>query len=277
MKTILEKIDTKNEASSFSWLIDPKLNHFYFWHFHPEYELVYIEANRGVRHVGEHVSEYVGSDLVLIGSNIPHLNFDYGLSEIYYKVVLHINKNFFNKELSIQELKPVNELFDLAKYGVVFGEKSKKAVAELFKNCHKLRPFEQFLTMLQIFKELFDMADYTLLHKNEPTNVLKPKESERINKIYRFVQAQFSNKIKLSEVANLANMTEAAFCRYFKKMTKLNFVDYLNQTRINEAKKMLAQGNTVSDACYACGFESLSYFNRCFKKVTGENPSSFQK
>ncbi|HLZ88249.1 MAG TPA: hypothetical protein VKQ52_13435, partial [Puia sp.] len=65
-------------------LFSPSLRDHFYWHYHPEYELVYVEATAGIRHVGLHVSSYVESDLVLIGPNIPHLNFDYGLRTEYH-------------------------------------------------------------------------------------------------------------------------------------------------------------------------------------------------
>lgn len=80
MKTQLEHI-SPNSKNPFRLLHDPKLSHLFFWHFHPELELVYIEGASGKRHVGNHISEYQESDLVLIGSNIPHLNFDYGITD----------------------------------------------------------------------------------------------------------------------------------------------------------------------------------------------------
>jgi AraC-like DNA-binding protein len=67
-------------------------------------------------------------------------------------------------------------------------------------------------------------------------------------------------------------LSKAAFCRYFKKMTRLTFIDFLNQYRVNQAKTLLQGDCNVTEACYACGFESLSYFNRVFRKVTGGNP-----
>ncbi|MEO5582557.1 MAG: AraC family transcriptional regulator, partial [Saprospiraceae bacterium] len=78
MKIKLEAIKPDAE-SSFHIMVNPRFNDFFFWHFHPEIELTYIEGASGNRHVGEHISKYTGSDLVLIGSNIPHLNFDYGV------------------------------------------------------------------------------------------------------------------------------------------------------------------------------------------------------
>ena len=75
MKIQLEAISSKD--SSFSLMFNPRLSDLFYWHFHPEYELVYIEASEGTRHIGDHISTYEKSDLTLICSNIPHLNFDY--------------------------------------------------------------------------------------------------------------------------------------------------------------------------------------------------------
>ena len=99
MKIQLETFEQPTK-SPFRLLHDPKLNHLYYWHFHPEFELVYIENADGVRHVGEHISQFEGSDLVLIGSNIPHLNFDYNVKTKCEKVVLHIQPDFYQKVIN---------------------------------------------------------------------------------------------------------------------------------------------------------------------------------
>ena len=92
MKIQLETITSQDK--SFSMMFNPRLSDLFYWHFHPEYELVYIEAASGTRHIGEHISTYEKNDLVLIGSNIPHLNFDYGIKTTYRKVVVHLKKDF---------------------------------------------------------------------------------------------------------------------------------------------------------------------------------------
>ena len=77
--------------------------------------------------------------------------------------------------------------------------------------------------------------------------------------------------------ARLCNLTKAAFCRYFKKTTGKTFIEFLNQYRISQSKRLLLKGQTVSEAAYNSGFESLSYFNRTFKKIAGENPLAFKQ
>ncbi len=60
-------------------------------------------------------------------------------------------------------------------------------------------------------------------------------------------------------------------------MTRLTFTEFVNHYRIDKAKKLLRLDNNITETCYQCGFESISYFNKVFKKVTGENPLAFKK
>jgi hypothetical protein len=87
MKVLREAIKPDAD-SSFKILLTPNLNELFYWHFHAEYEIVYVEAKNGIRHIGEHISKYEGSDLAFIGPNIPHLNFDYGVKETAETVVV---------------------------------------------------------------------------------------------------------------------------------------------------------------------------------------------
>ncbi len=85
------------------------------WHYHPEYELVYVEATTGIRHVGQHISSFMESDLVLIGPNIPHLNFDYGLQTEYKQIVVQLKENFMGDAFKqTPEFESIQSLFDKA-------------------------------------------------------------------------------------------------------------------------------------------------------------------
>ncbi|MCC6462586.1 MAG: helix-turn-helix domain-containing protein [Saprospiraceae bacterium] len=277
MKIQLEQIQP-DKGSSFHLMLSPRLNDFFFWHFHPEFELTYIEGASGNRHVGTHISRYEGSDLVFIGSNIPHLNFDYGVKTEYEKIVLHLQSDFLSQSFpNIPELAAIGAFFEKARYGVgIFGA-TKQQAGERLKGLHRLPPFEQFLEVLQIFQLLATSHEYELLHPEPVKNQYNRKEHERVKHLYRFIDEQYQRKIEIAEVAALCHLTEAAFCRYFRKMTRLSFTGFLNHYRVNQAKRLLLLDQNVSETCYQCGFESLSYFNRIFKKVTGENPLAFKK
>ena len=276
MQIQLEHIEPASK-SPFRLLHDPKLNHLFYWHFHPEFELVYIEGANAKRHVGNHISQFSDSDLVLIGSNIPHLNFDHGVTTSYRKEVLHI-KTTFKEDVVAQfpELQSLERLLELSKYGLAFSGQTKKEIGKLLKELHKLPPFEFFMQSLYILKKLSQSKDFELLHTKPYENHYRKKEQDRIRRIYAMVDENYQRKITIEEVASLCHLTKPAFCRYFKKTTGNTFIGFLNQYRVSQAKRLLLIGKNVSETCYDCGFESLSYFNRSFKKITGENPSSFK-
>jgi len=276
MKIQLETISSPDK--SFSMMFNPRLSDLFYWHFHPEFELVYIEAETGTRHIGEHISTYEGSDLVLIGSNIPHLNFDYGIKTEYQKVVVHLKKEFIEKHFQrIPELNPIFKLFEKSKYGLVFNGESKKQIGEkLFKLKH-MNSFQQYLNLLQILHTLTDISDVELLHEQPYQNKFSEREQGRLRAIYAFVDKNYYKKIELNEVAVMSNMSKEAFCRYFKQVSNYTFIEFLNRYRISQSKRLLMSGKSVSDSCYQSGFESLSYFNRTFKKVANENPRDFRK
>ena len=277
MKIQLESIQPASK-SPFRLLHDPKLNNLFYWHFHPEFELVYIEGANATRHVGNHISQFEYDDLVLIGSNIPHLNFDHGVTSTYRKEVLHI-KRFFKEQFISQmpELQSIERLLELSKYGLAFTRSTKKEVGELLKQLHLLAPFEFFMQSVTILKKLAQSKEFELLHTKPYKNKYSKKEQDRIRQIYALIDERYQNKISVDEVADLCNLTKPAFCRYFKKATGSTFISFLNQYRISQAKRLLLMGKNISETCYECGFESLSYFNRTFKKITSENPSEFRK
>jgi AraC-like DNA-binding protein len=277
MKIQLEEIKP-DIGSSFRIMVNPRLNDFFFWHFHPEFELVYIEGANSTRHVGEHISRFEGSDLVFIGSYIPHLNFDYGVKTDYQKIVVHIRPDFLQNALfTTPELKTIAQLFEKSSYGIAFGAETKLKIGKRLKTLHLLAYFEQFLEILSIFQILAEAIDAEYLHSQPVENQPNKKEQARLKRIYRFIDENYQRKIDLNEIANLSNLSEAAFCRYFKKMTRLTFTEFLNHYRINQAKRLLLLDKNVSETCFECGFENLSYFNRTFKKVIGQNPLAFKK
>ncbi len=277
MKIQLETIQT-DAPGLIRLLHNPRLNDLFYWHFHPELELVFIENASATRHVGDHISTYIESDLVLIGSNIPHLNFDYRVTTDYKKEVLHINPLFVTQVIDvIPELEGIKVLLDKAIHGIAFTGKTKQQVGKRMKTLFGMSPAALFIEVLQILKLLANSGDYFLLHEKPFIHRYKKKEQDRLRQIHAFIDEHYQRKIEIEELSVLCNLGKEAFCRYFKKATGSTFIAFLNQYRISQAKRLLMTGKNVGETCYECGFDSLSYFNRTFKKVTLENPSAFRK
>lgn len=277
MKVALEQI-CPDADSSFHLLLTPHLNEVFFWHYHPEYELVYIVGASGTRHVGDHISRYEGSDLVFIGPNLPHLNFDYGVTTDYRKVVIQLAPGFWGDGFwPAPELAPIADLFERARAGLSFSGATKDTVGRQLEELVSLPPFERMMALLRILQQLAISSDVSSLQGKPIAGTYNLAEQQRLRRVYQFVEANYSRRIGVPEIASLVSLTEAAFCRYIKRLTGLTFTQLLNQYRVSQAQQLLLANHTVTEAAEASGFESLSYFNKIFRRVTGENPLQFKK
>lgn len=266
------------EGKSFRIMTNVKLSDFYFWHFHPEVELVYISAKEGLRQVGTHSQKYTNGDLVMIGSGIPHLNFDYQLSEDYSIVVVHLHSEFLIGEADRYfELKPIIQLLQKSCYGLSFSATIRHEVGQQMFDLVNQQGFEQYTSLLNILHRLALDTEVEILHEHPYQNDLIWKEQYRLKDLYQYIDENYMRQISLDKAAEICHLSKEAFCRYFKKATKSTFVSFLNRYRIAQAKRMILSNLSISDVSYKCGFESLAYFSRVFKKVVGESPSAYRR
>jgi len=277
MKLKLEQINPDAD-SSFRLLLTPQLNEVFYWHFHPEIELVYVEAERGIRHIGDHVSTYYGSDLALIGSNIPHLNFDYGAKTRVETVVIQFPPDYFQVKMAqVPEMQKVQALMERANSGLAFEGETKRQVGARMKMIPTLNRFDQFIELLHIFQLLAESDSVMTLGVRAIAGQQVLKQQERMARIYQYVETHFQEKIDTEAMASEVSLTVPAFCRYIKKTTHLTYTDFVNRFRINYAKQLLLQDKNVTECSFECGFESLSYFNRVFHRFEKMSPSAFRR
>jgi AraC-like DNA-binding protein len=259
-------------------LFTPSLRNHFYWHYHPEYELVYVEATAGIRHVGQHVSSYLESDLVLIGANIPHLNFDYGLQTEYKQIVVQLKEDFLGTAFrNTPEFSSIDRLFSKAYLGLSFNGHTKRKVVEKLRYMQTLDHFDQLLTLLQVLQILAASDEVLVLNEMDTSIKIFMNDKIRMSSVYEYINAHFDQNPDVNHIASQVHLSTAAFCRYFKKQTKMTFTEFVNQYRVNQAKTLLLQDKNISETGYAVGFDSISYFNKLFKKSTGENPSEFKK
>lgn len=256
----------------------PRLKNYFYWHYHPEFELTFVEATTGIRHVGQHISSYMGSDLVLIGANIPHLNFDYGLKTEYRQIVVQMKEEFLgNAFCKTPEFAQINKLFNRAGMALSFNGKTKQEAAARLQQMQSMEAFDQLICLIEILQLLAKSKEYEVLNDQDTSVKVFLKDKIRMSSVYEYINSNFDRKPDVNVIASKVHLSTAAFCRYFKKQTKMTFTDFVNQYRINQAKTLLLKDQNISQAGYAVGFETISHFNKVFKKTTGENPSQFKK
>lgn len=278
MKIRKEKIEIQ-AGHSFK-LFSPSMRKNFYWHFHPEIELVYVEALSGIRHVGRHISGYTGSDLVLIGPDIPHLNFDYGLETEYKQIVVQLKPDFLaTLIMPTAEFGNIRALFERSYKGLAFYGETRERVVKRLRELNMEHPFEALLGLLEIFQLLSGAApgEVEVLNQEDTASKWLLNDKVRMGTIYDYVNENYDKEPDVNEIAGKVHLSTAAFCRYFKRQTKMTFTAFVNQYRLSNAKTLLLQGKSANEVCYEVGFESVSYFNRLFKKVVGVTPAVFRR
>jgi AraC-like DNA-binding protein len=249
-----------------------------FWHFHPELELVYVNQGQGKRHIGNHLSYFNNSQLLLIGSNLPHNGFTDRFTTNGTETIVQfksdfLGKGFFNAPDSVS----ISSLFERARKGILFKPEIKKIVGPKIEELNDIDGLSRVLKLLEILNDLAISEDYTLLNADGFAFETKPQDSTKIDIIFKHINNNFQNHISLDEIADKVSMTVPAFCRFFKKATGKTFTKLVNEYRVVHATKLLLEKQTsITDICFECGFNNFSHFNKLFKEFTGKSASKYR-
>ncbi|SDU26563.1 AraC-type DNA-binding protein [Polaribacter sp. Hel1_33_78] len=249
-----------------------------FWHFHPEIELVYVNKGKGKRHIGNHISYFNNSQLVLIGSNLPHIGYIDRLTTNGSETLIQFLPDFLGKDFfKIPEMAAIATLFERAKKGVRFNIEIKQRIGAKIEKLIDLEGANRITSFIEILNDLATTNDYTLLNANGFAFEAISQDSNKIEIIYSHINDNFKEHITLDEVSNLVSMTVPAFCRYFKKSTGKTFTKLVNEYRVVHATKLLAESNmSITNISFECGFNNFSHFNKLFKEFTGKSASIYR-
>jgi AraC-like DNA-binding protein/ligand-binding sensor protein len=133
------------------------------------------------------------------------------------------------------------------------------------------KQYESILRLLTIFAQHLSALSNQLMVQGATAEV------PAIAKARLFIAERHAEELSLTEVAQSVNMSAFYFCKTFKKATGMTFTDYLARVRVEKVKNLLLNPHKrVSEAAYEAGFQSLSQFNRVFRRIAGESPSAYR-
>lgn len=248
------------------------------WHYHPEYELVYIPQGSGRRHLGQHVSRYEGGELLLIGPNVPHLSFSYEQQGAFEQLVVQFREDFMGEAFwQRPELAAVQHLLGRSRQGLSFGPATRVRVGKALRQMLPQPAPLRLLALLQLLYQLAEAPDATELYADSGLSGLQARAQQRLSQVYHYIEQHYAEDVTVQVLADLSCLTVPAFCRYFKKMTGQTLTGFLQEYRISQACRLLLAGQPVTAVSLASGFANLSHFNRTFRKLTGQNPSGYRK
>ncbi len=253
------------------------------WHFHPEVELFCCIEAKGTNFIGNYVHPIENGELLLIGKNLPHLrqrdkahpdtNGTTRTLELKFKEDF-LGEDFF----TLKEFIHIDALLKRAQRGIKFHGPVCDRVRTILSRVSAGGGTAVLMDVLSILDVLARSEDYTLL--NAITFISEPnhQDSQKINKVFLYTEKHFREPISLSEVAALVNITEAAFCRYFKMHTGKSYFQCLTEFRISHACRMLMEDDKdIAQICFSCGFNSPSNFHKQFKRIVNLTPKAYRE
>ncbi len=259
--------------------------HFTFpWHFHSEYELVYVIKSYGKRFVADHVEDFTDGDLVLLGPSLPHF---WKSDELFlrndqdYKVnaiVIHFPPDFFKDQIeNYPEFASIKKLLEQAQRGIHFPKDTASKFDKMLRRLLKQKGFERTINLLTILNGLEQSKNYHLLASKSYRPDRQNWTGNRMDRVMHLINSNYRQQVKVENIASEIGMNQSAFCRYFKEKTGKSFISFINEMRIGYACKLLQENNfTVSQIAFESGFNNLSNFNRYFKKTTNQTPIAYR-
>lgn len=280
-ENVITEVSPLSEKDCFLMVDRDKDAFTYPLHRHEEMELNFVEHCDGARRIVGDSIEVLGKyDLVLVGSGLEHMWDQYDCqSHSIHEITIQFPPDLLGEQfLQKNQFQSLRTLFENAKRGIAFDLSTIMELYGKITSITSAQPgFYRMLSLLEILYELSLKTDYHLLASKSFAGAKNRPESRRIRAVEEYIDQNYKNEIRLGTLAEIAGMTSAAFSRFFRTRTGKTVSDYIIDTRLGHAARLLVDGHTsVAEICYSCGFNNISNFNRIFKKKKGCSPTAFR-
>ncbi len=258
------------------------LQHFYnTYHTHEENQIMLIIKGQGSAYVGDKILPFAEGDIFLLGQNLPHVFKDKSLdgnTGIESISVFFLQDFMGSGFLSLPESHLLATLIEESKRGIQLHGKLQEEITDYVWNINNADGLSRLLMLVDTLEQIAQSEDLSFIASPGYHKPRRTVDGQKINDVFDFILTNYAREIKLEEIAEIANMSSTAFCRYFKHHTRKTYSRFLNEIRVGQACKMLVDDKlSISNICYDSGFNNISNFNRQFKKITGYTPSFYQK
>ena len=281
---VLRKITPLNE-NDFMYVADRHKKEFdYPIHIHDVLELNFVANAAGARRVVGDSSEVIDNlDLVLITSpDLEHVWEQYECkSEDIHEVTVQFRLNFDldTSPFRFSSYKSIYDMLIRAQRGLAFPP---EAIMLVYHRLARLSSIEEgFIAVQEFFSILYELSKFDDARELASSSFAKVEvvsESKRILKVKNYIDEHYKDDLSLEQLADIVGMTPTAFSRYFKQRMAKNISEYIVDIRLGHAARLLVDtSDSVSEICWATGFNTLSNFNRLFRKRKGCSPTEFRE
>jgi len=279
MKAVLEKTPCA-QWESFHCEVVRGTSYNAMWHFHPEVQLTLVLESRGHRMVGDNISPLSRGDLVLVGSNLPHVwhqDVTYKKGRVHAIIVRFLD-TFLGREFIDQpELESVRQLLRRATRGLQITGRTREQVAERMHRLATASGLNRIVELLSILDLLAASRELKPIASAGFVPSVAHADQDRMQRVCSYINAHLTESIDRDRVAAEAHLSRGAFSRFFKLRTGKTLPEYVNALRIGRACELLAEDRwKITDIAMECGFRNLANFNRHFRTLTQLSPREYR-
>lgn len=253
-------------------------------HFHKAYELIYIVKSYGKFYAENRILNFSEGDCYMFGPGFAHCFYNeqsfIDSGEMAHSIVTQFTEDFLGDNFfATPELRKVKWILNLSASGIQIKEPTAK-IRQLFFDLTAAEGMQRLMLLMQLLYELTNHPSEKMLPIVDllQKNALNLKDSEKLQDVIKYVMNNFKEDLDVKVAASLAFLNEAAFCRYFKRRTQRTFSQFVNDVRITHATRLLQDNEwSITQICYECGYNNISYFNRQFKNIVGKTPLEYKR
>jgi len=252
------------------------------WHAHPEFELVLVVEAKGYRVIGDNLASLEAGDLVFIGPKLPHIwqtePSPKGRAPAHWFLIQFEEQCLGEGLLKLPAFEPVRQLFRRAMRGLHVVGQTRKQVSAMMRAMPRLNGLDRVVQFLRILIALAKSKECHPIASPDFASESNPLHLERMDRVFHFLHGHLQEDLRLVDAARTVNLSEGAFSHFFRSHTGKTFPHLLNELRIGRACRLLTETDkSISEVAYGCGFESLTNFNRQFRKIKGVRPREFRE
>lgn len=253
------------------------------WHFHPELELTLVLRSKGHRLIGDTIAPLVPGDLVLVGSNLPHVWHQDRAQDAsplaVDAIVIQFASDFLGAEFMRRpELRHVAGLFERAGRGLHVTGATRDAVVQRMRRLLALTGLDRLLELLHILATLAGSSELKPVASVGFRPTLDHADQQRMERVCRHIDIHLADEITRTACAAAAHLSPGAFSRFFRARTGKALPAYVNELRIGRACHLLGHTDEkITEIGAKCGFANIANFNQHFRSQHGMAPRDFRR
>lgn len=247
-------------------------------HQHKEVQLSLIIEGNGLLFVNGAFKSYKPLDLIIIGSESPHMFVsDKNCEKVEMQSFYFNVQNLVGGLINQAEVKDIIKLFQQGKYGFIATSGTQKAI-KIFKTIHKKQGLSRkidFLTLLECLK----MCSFEGISFNTLNPIISSDQGVRMRNVIDFTLNNHNKQINLNQVAEIACLTRNSFCKYFKAHYNKTFFTFLNEIRISRSLTLMTHDLdlSINEVAFLVGFNRRAQFTKIFYKIKKMTPTEYKK